>query len=122
MNKHLQSATAADLPRLLIQPAPEHDGGDTIGRAITTAGRSWPPLLPPLGAAAALVRTDGVYQVPTEVGELALTRLQAASTLDAILPFSTGLACTCDGWPPTIRAGPGDGLYCADILAYPLAL
>ncbi len=30
---------------------------------------------------------------------------------------SAGLSCTCDGWPPAVRAGPGDGLYCAHILA-----
>lgn len=39
----------------------------------------------------------------------------------AVSPSPTGLACTCDGWPPP-RAGPGDGLYCADILAYLVAL
>ena len=122
MNNHLRSAPVGDLPRLLFQPLVPTDGGDDIDRAIATAGRRWPVLQPSLEGAAQLVRAHGVYEAPTEAPELALVRLPAAWTFRAVSPSPTGLACTCDGWPPAIRAGPGDGLYCADILAYLLAL
>ncbi|MDT8307772.1 MAG: DnaA N-terminal domain-containing protein [Anaerolineae bacterium] len=122
MNQHLQTAQAGDLPRLLFQSLVPTDKGDGIGRATGTAGRRWPVLQPSLEGAAQLVRANGLYETPREAAELALVRLPAGWPFRAVSPSPTGLACSCDGWPPAIRAGPGDGLYCADILAYLLAL
>ena len=68
------------------------------------------------------MRAQGVYETTPEAPDLALVRLPAEWNFRAVSPTPTGLACTCDGWPPTTRVGPGDGLYCTDILAYLLAL
>ena len=122
MTTLLPAAPAGDLPRLLFQALVPADRGDEIDLAIATAGRRWPPLRPALTLAATLVRENGVYQVPAEATELAWVKSAAAWPFQAVSPSPTGLACTCDGWPPAMRAGPGDGLYCADILAYLLAL
>jgi len=113
---------AGDLSRLVFNPLAPIDTGDDIDHAIATAGSRWPALQPPLKGAARLVCAHGIYETTVEAPELALVRLPARWNFRAISPAPTGLACTCDGWPPTTRAGPGDGLYCADILAYLLAL
>lgn len=122
MMTHLPPAPADELPRLLFQPLILTDEGDEIDRAIGTAGRRWPVLQPYLEGAARLVRAHGLYETPREAAELALVRLPAEWRFRAVSPTPTGLACTCDDWPPAARAGPGDGLYCPDILAYLLAL
>lgn len=122
MMTHLPPTPADELPRLLFQPLIRTDEGDEITRATATAGGRWPVLRPALQAAAKLVRAGGVYETPNEAPELALVRFPAEWTFRAVSPSPTGLACTCDGWPPPVRAEPGDGLYCADILAYLLAL
>ena len=103
-------------------PARDATSGDDVEQAVATAGRRWPPLRSRLAVAAALVRAGGVYRVPVESGDLALVKLPADWTFRAVAPSPTGLACSCEAWPPATRAGPGDGLYCADILAYLLAL
>jgi hypothetical protein len=113
---------AAWLPRLLFEPSCPPAVGDDVDRAIATAGSRWLALRPALKAAAELVRAGGVFETPAVAAELALVRFPAEWTFRAVSPSPTGLACTCDGWPPPVRAGPGDGLYCADILAYLLAL
>jgi hypothetical protein len=118
----LPAAPADELLRLLFQSVASPAHGDEIDRAITTAGRRWPPLRPALAAAATLVRENGVHQARAEATELTWVKSAAGWPFRAISPSPTGLACTCDGWPPAARAGPGDGLYCADILAYLLAL
>jgi hypothetical protein len=122
MMTHLPPAPADELPRLLFQPLIRTDEGDEITRAIATAGRRWPVLRPALKTAAELVRAGGVYETPAIAPEMALVRFPAEWTFRAVSLSPTGLACTCDGWPPPARAGPGDGFYCADILAYLLAL
>jgi hypothetical protein len=122
MTIQLLPTPADELPRLLFQSVAPPAHGDEIDRAIATARRRWPPLHPALTEAAPLVREYGVYQVPAEATELTLVKPAAGWPFRAISPSPTGLACTCDGWPPLVRAGPGDGLFCADILAYLLAL
>lgn len=122
MITHFSPTQADELPRLLFQPLILPDEGDEIGRAIATAGGRWPVLQPSLEGAARLVRLQGVYDATAEAPELALIRLPTEWRFRAVSPTPTGLACTCDGWPPVTRAGPGDGLYCQDILAYLLAL
>jgi hypothetical protein len=118
----LPPAPADQLPRLLFQPLIRTDEGDETKRATVTAGGRWPVLRPALKTAAELVRAGSVYETPAEARDLALVKPPAEWTFRAVSPSPTGLACTCDGWPPPARAGPGDGLYCADILAYLLAL
>ena len=122
MTTLLPAAPADELPRLLFQSVVSSAHGDEIDRAITTAGERWPVLQPALEGAAQLVRAHGLYETPREAAELALVRLPAEWRFRAVSPTPTGLACTCDGWPPVTRAGPGDGLYCPDNLAYLLAL
>src|SRR5690606_5103841 len=122
MTTLLPAAPADELPRLLFQSVVSSAHGDEIDRAITTAGERWPVLQPALEGAAQLVRAHGLYETPREAAELALVRFPAEWHFRAVSPSPTGLACTCDGWPPAARAGPGDGLYCPDILAYLLAL
>jgi hypothetical protein len=122
MMTHLPPAPVDELPLLLFRPLVLTDEGDDIDRATGTAGRRWPVLQPYLEGAARLVRAHGLYETPREAAELALVRLPAEWRFRAVSPTPTGLACTCDGWPPVTRVGPGDGLYCPDILAYLLAL
>jgi len=122
MITHLPPAPAGELPLLLFQPLILTDEGDEIERAIGTAGRRWPALQPSLEGAARLVRAQGVCEAPAEAPELALVGFPAERRFRVISPSPTGLACTCNGWPPAARAGPGDGLYCPDILAYLLDL
>ena len=115
-------AVAERLPRLLFESPHPPAVADDIDLAIATAGGRWPVLRPPLKAAAELVRAGGVFETPAGAPELALVGLPAEWTFRAISPTPTGLACTCQSWPPATRTGPGDGFYCADILAYLLAL
>ena len=119
-NPHL--APAGRLPRLLFESPAAYDSVDPVEQAVATAGARWPLLQPSLDSAATLVRADGVHEVPAEAAELALVRAPADHTFRAVSPSPTGLACACAAWPPAVSAGPGDGLYCADILAYLLAL
>ncbi len=120
--KQQATAFAGDLPRLLFQPLLSTEECDDTDRAVATARSRWPDLEPSLEGAARLVRAHGVYRTTPVASELALVKLPAEWSFRAVSPTATGLACTCDGWPPTTRAGPGDGLYCTDILAYLLAL
>jgi hypothetical protein len=122
MTTLIPAAPADELLRLLFQSVATSTHGDEMDRAIATAGGRWPLLQPALACAAERVRSHGVYEVPDGAPELALVGLPAEWTFRAVSPSPTGLACTCDGWPPAIRAGPGDGRYCADILAFLLAL
>jgi hypothetical protein len=113
---------AGDLPRLLFQSTASLVHGDEIEQAITTAAGRWPVLQASLEGAAKLVRAHGVCKVPAEAQELALVKPSNEWTCHAVSPSPTGVACSCDGWPPATHAGPGDGRYCADILAYLLTL
>jgi hypothetical protein len=119
MSNPLPKAAAA---RLLFETCCPPAVADDIEWAIATAGGRWPVLQPALKAAAELVRADSVYEAPAEAHDLALVKPPAAWTFLALSPTPTGLACTGNDWSPTTRGGPGDGLYCADILAYLLAL
>lgn len=122
MKQNPHPVPAGHLPRLLFEPLVPIDSGETINRAITTAGGRWPVLQAFLDGTVQLVRAHGVYEVPPEAEELALVKLPADWTFRPVAPSPTGLACACGAWPPPTRAGPGDGLYCADILAYLLTL
>jgi hypothetical protein len=122
MITHFSPVSADELPRLLFQLSTLTNEGDDVEQAIATAGGRWPVLQPSLEGAAQLVRAHDLYETPREAVELALVRLPTEWRFRAVSPTPMGLACTCDGWPPVTRAGPGDGLYCPDILAYLLAL
>ena len=122
MPNSILTASPDDLPHLLFHPLAVVGSSDEIGRAIETAERRWPTLGTPLETAAQLVRVRSVFETAKGTPELSLVRLPAEWNFRAVSPSPTGLTCTCDGWPPAARAGPGDGLYCADILAYLLSL
>jgi hypothetical protein len=122
MTIQILPAPAGELPRLLFEPSCPPAFANDVDRAIATAGGRWPVLVPALKTAAELVRADSVYEAPAGAPELALVRFPAEWHFRAVSPSPTGLACTCDGWPPPARAGPGDGLYCPNILAYLLTL
>jgi hypothetical protein len=96
--------------------------GDEVGRAIARAARRWPGLHSSLRHAEIIAREEGVYQPPPAPHALALVKPATNLVFHLVRLSATGLACTCDGWPPTACAGPGDGLFCAHILAYLLAL
>jgi hypothetical protein len=122
-----QITPVTHLPDLLFRiadaaPVGDATSGDDVEQAVATARRRWPSLRSRLAVAAALVREGGVYRVPVDSGELALVRPPADWSCRAVARSPTGLACSCEEWPPPNRTGPGDGLYCADILAYLLAL
>ena len=123
----LQMTPTARLPHLLFQSErramPDVEPvGDEVDRAIARAARRWPDLHPALEQVEVLVREDGVYQPPPAPSALALVKPASDLVFRLVCPSPTGLACSCEGWPPPTSTGPGDGLYCADILAYLLAL
>ncbi len=122
MKQNARLPPAGRLPRLLFESQAAYEGGDAVEQAVATAGARWPLLQPSLDRAATLVRADVVYEVPADAAEMALVSAPADHTFRAVSPSPTGLACTCAAWPPAVSAGPGDGLYCTDILAYLLAL
>jgi hypothetical protein len=67
-------------------------------------------------AAVTLVDDHCLYEMVEEPVVLALCRPVGIWQGHLVSPTATGLGCTCDAWPPTTHAGPGDGLYCPDIL------
>jgi hypothetical protein len=93
-----------------------------IHHAAANAGRRWPALAEMVQAAADLVAGDNVYALPETAGAVALCKPAAGWEHGVVRATPTGFGCTCRRWPPKIRAGPGDGRYCPDILAYLLTV
>jgi len=88
-----------------------------IQRAVANARRRWPALAEMVNAAAELVESDALHAITKGSPSLAACRSLDHGEVHFIALTTSGLSCTCDVWPPPIRAGPGDGLYCPDILA-----
>jgi hypothetical protein len=93
-----------------------------IDQAVANACRRWPALIEMVQAAAELATGDGVYALPDASGAVALCKLAACWEHGVVRATATGFGCTCRRWPPKVRAGPGDGRYCPDILAYLLTV
>jgi hypothetical protein len=89
-----------------------------IDQAVANACRRWPALAEMVQAAADLVTGDNVYALPGTSGAVALCKPAAGWEHGVVRATPTGFGCTCRCWPPKVRAGPGDGRYCPDILAY----
>jgi hypothetical protein len=70
-----------------------------------------------LRAAAILVGRQRLYSMTGDGKVLALCQPPDLWHGHLISLTATGLGCDCDAWPPPTPVGPGDGLYCADILA-----
>jgi hypothetical protein len=90
--------------------------------AAANAGRRWPALAEMVQAAAEMVAGDNVYALPEAAGAVALCKPATGWEHGVVRATATGFGCTCRRWPPKIRAGPGDGRYCPDILAYLLTV
>ena len=105
-------------PSLPLSPAPPL----SAIAAVANARRRWPDLAEPLRLAGELVAQNALYALPAGLEELALCRPSADSLPVAIRASPTGLACSCNLWPPPYPAGPGDGCCCPHILAYLLTL
>lgn len=123
----LQVTQTAHLPRLLFQrervaAAEAEPAGDEVEQAIARATRRWPGLHPVLLHTEVLVREDDVYQPSPSRSAVALIKPASDLVFRLVCPSPTGLACSCEAWPPSTLTGPGDGLYCADVLAYLLAI
>jgi len=88
-----------------------------IERAALNARRRWPDLAGMVDAAVVLVEGDSLYELVGDPAGLALCRPEAIGLGSVVSQTATGLGCTCDAWPPAQNTGPGDGLYCPDILA-----
>ena len=100
------------------QPAPVRD----IQQAARNANQRWPELAGMVDAAVVLVEDSCLYELAGEPTALAICRKAcpeggATGRGSLVSQTATGLGCTCDAWPPAKKAGPGDGLYCPDILA-----
>ncbi|MEW5985036.1 MAG: DnaA N-terminal domain-containing protein [Chloroflexota bacterium] len=102
-------------PAKIVPVLPDRAG---VEQAVQNACQRWPLLAPMVQSAAGLVANQCLYAIPGPTAALALCKRPAAWQGHLIFGTATGLACTCEHWPPPIRAGPGDGLYCPDILAY----
>lgn len=89
---------------------PPHD----IRRAVANARRRWPALAEMVDTAAELVESDALHAITKG---FVVCRPSDHEQGHLITLTNAKLSCTCDVWPPPIRAGPGDGLYCSDILA-----
>jgi hypothetical protein len=88
-------------------------------QAVINAGRRWPLLAGMVQDAANLVAGDALYTIPGAPPEaVALCKPAGDWQPRLIRATPTGFGCTCHRWPPKVRAGPGDGRYCPDILAY----
>ena len=95
-----------------------------ILEAANNARRRWPDLAGMVDHAVVLVENNNLSMVRGNPNLLALCRpvRPDIETLShppwhVVSQTATGLGCTCRDWPPAQKAGPGDGLYCPDILA-----
>jgi len=113
VNSHLADNLFRQVFPIRQQSAPVRD----IQQATRNAHRCWPELAGVVDMARALVEGDSLYEMAGEPTLLALCRPEASGRGSLVSQTATGLGCTCDAWPPAKNAGPGDGLYCPDILA-----
>jgi hypothetical protein len=107
-------------PTAMVLPLPLEQS--LIDQAVANACRRWPELAEMVQAAADLVTGNGVYALPDASGAVALCKPAAGWEHGVVRATATGFGCTCRRWPPKVRAGPGDGRYCPDILAYLLTV
>lgn len=107
-------------PPAVVLPLPLEQS--LIDQAVANACRRWPELAEMVQAAADLVTGDNVYALPGTSGAVALCKPAAGWEHGVVRATATGFGCTCRRWPPKVRAGPGDGRYCPDILAYLLTV
>ncbi|MCB0020040.1 MAG: hypothetical protein KDE09_19755, partial [Anaerolineales bacterium] len=84
----------------------------------------WPDLADMVDRAVVLVESNNLSTVTRNSTLLALCRpirpdveTTRHPPWHVVSQTATGLSCTCRDWPPAQKAGPGDGLYCPDILA-----
>ena len=98
-------------------PARTSETATDIQQATSKACRRWPELADTLKVTATLVEAQCLYSMTGTEKILALSRPPDLWGGHLISLTATGLGCDCDAWPPPTPAGPGDGLYCADILA-----
>ena len=105
-----------DSPRLST-PASLSRPATDVQQATSKACRRWPELTDTLKAAATLVEAQFLYSMKGDGKVLALCRPPDLWQGHLVSLTAAGLGCDCDAWPPPAPAGPGDGLYCADILA-----
>jgi len=110
-NLQLSESLFRPLPSLLSQLEPARE----IEQAVRNACGRWPALADMVHNAVTLVEGNSLHDMVGEPNVQALCL--SDTTYRLIVRTATGLRCTCDGWPPAVRAGPGDGLYCPDILA-----
>jgi hypothetical protein len=103
-------------PTAVVVPLPLEQS--LIDQAVANACRRWPALAEMGQAAAELAAGDNVYALPGTSGAVALCKPAAGWEHGVVRATATGFGCTCRRWPPPVRAGPGDGRYCPDILAY----
>jgi len=113
VNSHLPDSLFSPMLPAGQQPAPVRD----IRQAARNARCHWPDLAGMVDTAVAFVEGDSLYEMAGEPAVLGLCRPEDTGRGSLVFQSATGLSCTCDGWPPAVRAGPGDGLYCPDILA-----
>ena len=113
VNSHLADRLFRQVLPAWQQPSPVRD----IQQATRNACRRWPELDGMVDVAATLVEGDSLYEMAGEPTLLALCRPETTGRGSLVSQTATGLGCTCDAWPPAKNAGPGDGLYCPDILA-----
>jgi hypothetical protein len=113
VNSHLADSLFRQNRPARQQPQPIRD----IQQAVQNARGRWPDLAGMVDAAVVLVEGDSLYELAGEPTMLALCRPEAAGPGHLVSQTTSGLGCTCDVWPPAKKAGPGDGLYCPDILA-----
>lgn len=113
VNSHLADILFRQILPARQQPAPVRD----IRQVIINARRRWPDLAGMVDVAVALVEGDSLYEMVGEPTLLAFCRPETTGRGSLVSQTATGLGCTCETWPPAKKAGPGDGLYCPDILA-----
>jgi len=113
VNSHL----ADSLFRQVFPARQQTTPGQDVQQAILNAKRRWPEMARMIDAAVTLVEGDSLCEMAGEPAVLGLCRPEATGRGSLVSQSATGLSCTCDDWPPAVRAGPGDGLYCPHILA-----
>jgi hypothetical protein len=121
VNSHLTDSLFRPIIPVRPQPEPVRD----IQQAARSARCRWPELADMVDAAVMLVEDCCLYEMAGEPTMLAFCRRAYSKASEGMGAWqghlisltAAGLGCTCDAWPPAIHAGPGDGLYCQDVLA-----
>jgi hypothetical protein len=113
VNSHLAESLFRQVLPIRQSPAPARE----IQQAVHNAHGRWPALADMVRDAVTLVEGNCLYDVAGEPAVSVLCLPNTAGQGRLVAHTATGLSCTCAGWPPVLRAGPGDGLYCPHILA-----